>query len=149
MNEKATDLLIYLPKRREFLKGIKAFERHEKREAMYRVATYLMDQFWNRPSAMSDGLGVLLLTWNQAFYRFGSFNFNKLEDCIKKNIKILNAFRDRDIGTLSAVDEKTITSLFTQFNTTLSIADGKAKGRKSPVATAKALNLLAPKFFPL
>jgi len=75
---------IHIPSKKEFIRGIKTFERHEKRDAMYKVATFLVLQFWGKPSEMADGLGVLLLTWNQAFYRYGSFDFDELERCIRE-----------------------------------------------------------------
>jgi len=59
-----------IPDREEFLRGCEQFENREKRDAMYKVATFLIKQFWGQASEMADGLGVLLLTWNQAFYRY-------------------------------------------------------------------------------
>ena len=41
---------------------------------------------------MADGLGVLLLTWNNAFYRFGSFAFDELEKCIFAGVFKIQAF---------------------------------------------------------
>ena len=35
-----------IPNRVEFLKGYKEFERHEKRDAMYKVANFLVSHFW-------------------------------------------------------------------------------------------------------
>ena len=140
---------IYIPTKKEFIKGIEEFEKREKRDAMYKVATFLVHHFWCNPSDMADGLGVLLLTWNQAFYRYGNFVFDKLEECIKNNLEKLKKFRDRDITTFSESDESDIKSMFTEFMESLKIASGKMRGRKSPVATAKALHLLAPNFFPL
>jgi hypothetical protein len=98
---------------------------------------------------MADGLGVLLLTWNQAFYRYGVFDFDQLENCIAQNIHVLDTFRRRDISTLSSLDEGHIKGLFADFLEALQIQTGKEKGRKSPVAVAKALHMLAPGFFPL
>ena len=48
-------------------------------------------------------------------------------------------------------DKDSIHCLFDELNKALQIAqkDSKAKGRKSPVAVAKALHLLAPNFFPI
>ncbi len=51
--------------------------------------------------------------------------------------------------TLGTSDEPLIKNLFGRFLDALQIADGKMKGRKSPVAVAKALHLLGPGFFPL
>jgi len=136
---------IHIPSEEEFIKGIETFERHEKRDAMYKVATFLVSHFWGDPSNMADGLGVLLLTWNQAFYRYGSFDFDELERCIRENLEILKSFRERNITTLSENDEQDIERIFNEFMESLQIASGK----KSPVAVVKALHLLAPKFFPL
>ena len=63
----------------EFCKGIEEFGKREKRDAMYKVATFIISYYWGKPFDMANGLGVLLLTWNQAFYRYGTFDFDKLE----------------------------------------------------------------------
>ena len=98
---------------------------------------------------MADGMGVLLLTWNQSFYRYGAFDFARLEAVLKKNMRRLNALRSRDIGTLCRHDEGVVKRLFAEFLDALQRAEGKKKGTKSPVAVAKALHLLAPGFMPL
>jgi hypothetical protein len=138
-----------IPNCEEFLKGCEEFEKHEKRDAMYKIATFLVSHFWGKPSDMANGLGVLLLTWNQAFYRYGIFDFDKLEECITENLQKIEDFRNRDISSLSNSDEDDIKDLFNKFLEALQIESGKMQGRKSPVAVAKALHLLAPKFFPL
>jgi len=112
---------IDIPTKDEFIKGIKEFEKHEKRDAMYKVATFLISHFWGNPSDMADGLGVLLLTWNQAFYRYGAFNFDNLERCISRNFQKIENFRNRDISTLSNSDEDDIRNLFNQFLEALQI----------------------------
>ncbi len=138
-----------IPNREEFLRGCEEFEKHEKRDVMYKVATFLVTHFWGKPSDMADGLGVLLLTWNQAFYRYGIFDFDKLEKCIADNLPKIENFRNRDISSLSSSDEGDIKHLFNNFLEALQIDSGKMRGRKSPVAVAKTLHLLAPTFFPL
>jgi len=138
-----------IPTIEEFNKGVEEFRKHEKRDAMYKVASFIVSHFWNNPADIADGLGVLLLTWNQAFYRYGVFDFNKLEECIKNNFSEIKEFRNRDILTLSTSDENNIKKIFNEFLEALQIDTGKMKGRKSPVAVAKALHLLAPQFFPL
>ncbi len=138
-----------IPTRGEFIKGCSEYSKHEKRDAMYKVATFLMSHFWGSFSDMSDSLGVLLLTWNQAFYRYGPFDFDKLEKCIKTNFKKIEEFRNKDISDLSVKDEDNIKFLFIEFLKALQIDSGKMKGRKSPVAVAKALHLLCPLFFPI
>jgi hypothetical protein len=100
---------------KEFLRGCEEFEKHEKRDAMYKVATFLLSHFWGKPSDMADGLGVLLLTWNQVFYRFGMFNFDKLEKCIVGRLKRIEYFRERDIFSFSSRDRDEVRVLFMEF----------------------------------
>jgi len=116
---------------------------------MYKTATFLVEHFWGEPRDMADGMGVLLLTWNQAFYRYGSFNFSLLEDVLRANMPTIERLRARDIQSLVEADEPTIKQLFLAFLDALQIAEGKKKGCRSPVSVAKALHLLAPGFFPL
>lgn len=133
----------------ELVAGSNAFQKHEMRDAMYKTATFLVKHFWGNAREMSDGLGVLLLTWNQAFYRYGSLDFFLLENCIVRNQQILDSFRNRNILDYSPNDDDAVGNLYDQFLDALQIASGKMKGRQSPVAVAKALHLLAPAFFPL
>ncbi len=116
---------------------------------MYKTATFLVKHYWGSPKETADGLGVLLLTWNQAFYRYGSFNFEKLESFIKRNHSKLSAFRTRNILSHSDADYRAVKKLFDEVLVSLSIESGKKAGVSSPVAAAKALHLLAPDFFPL
>lgn len=101
-----------IPNSEEFRRGVEEYEKHEKRDAMYKVATFLVSHFWGNPSEMADGLGVLLLTWNQSFYRYGIFDFNKLEQFIADNLRKIQSFRNRDISGLSNSDEGDINDLF-------------------------------------
>jgi hypothetical protein len=98
---------------------------------------------------MADGLGVLLLTWNNAFYRYGWPDLDVLEKCIARNQNSLDAFRQRDISSYSPGDDAEITRLYSQFLEALQVSDANGKVRQSPVAVAKALHVLAPAFFPL
>lgn len=138
-----------IPTRKEIEEGYKAFEKYEPREAMYKIATYAVKHFWGDAPKMADGLGTLLLTWNHAFYRYGSFDFDLLEKCIKNNLKKLKVYREKKIYREKNFDENEIVQLFDAFNKALAIKSGKMGKTKSPVATAKALHLLAPNFFPL
>jgi hypothetical protein len=96
---------------------------------------------------------VLLLTWNQAHFRYGSFDFQLLEQTLIDEQQQLGYFRDKDRDILRYVptDDPAITSLFNEFLEALRIrgAKGKKNNSKSPVAVAKALHLLAPSYFPL
>jgi hypothetical protein len=130
-------------------RGYKEFHAREPRDAMYKTATFLVCHYWGRPAEMADSLGVLLLTWNQAFYRYGSFDFGKLEECIAHNMIALEGYRARTILEYTPKDQPHISDLFAQFLVALAIANGTKKGAQSPVAVTKALHLLAPCFFPL
>jgi len=129
----------------EIKRGCQEFHKRERRDAMYKVAKFLISYFWDKSEVdIANGLGVLLLTWNQAFYRYGSFDFDKLERFIKDNKNILNKFRNREIESLDGKDESSTKDIFRQLLNSL-----KANDRKSPVAVAKCLHLLAPGFFPI
>ena len=129
--------------------GAAAFDAHEARDSMYRVATFLVEHFWGKPKDMADGLGVLLLTWNQAFYRYGPFDFEALERFLVKNMPTISGFRRRQISTFQPTDEPEILTLFGELLDALRIRDKGPSAPTSPVAASKALHLLAPSFFPL
>jgi hypothetical protein len=133
----------------EFERGFREFQAREPRDAMYKTATFLVEHFWGHPREMADGMGVLLLTWNQAFYRYGSFGFGLLEGALRTNMPVIKNLRTRMIESLTKADEPVIEQLFKAFLDALRIADGKKKDCRSPVAVAKALHLLAPGFLPL
>lgn len=134
---------------REVQAGSNAFRAHEKRDAIYKVSSFLVEHSWGDPSQMADALGVLLLVWNNALYRYGLFDYTTLEQTLRTNMATLTGFRTRDIETFRKEDECLIKTLFATFLDALAIAEGKSKGRRSPVGVAKALHLLAPGFFPL
>jgi hypothetical protein len=113
------------------------------RDAMYKTATFLVQYFWGNASDMADSLGVLLLTWNQAFYRHGPFDFDELEKCISSNFELLSRYRKSNILDYTASDDEKIGHLFEQFLDALKIREGKRKGVRSPVGVAKALHRAA------
>src|SRR5262245_45793670 len=129
--------------------GYLAFQKRERRDAMYKTATFLVEHFWGKPSEVAEGLGVLLLVWNAACYRHGLFDFDALEKCIAANQHLLNEYRSRNILSYTPKDDAKIRRLFQDFLEALKICQGKCKGRRTPVGVAKALHLLAPAFFPL
>lgn len=133
----------------EFREGYLAFHAREPRGAMYKTAAFLVEHFWGQPRDMADGMGVLLLTWNQAFYRYGAFDFARLEEVLRTNMAVIEELRPRNIQSFVEADESTVKHLFLAFLDALRISEGKVKGRKSPVAVTKALHLLAPDFLPL
>jgi len=131
-------------------KGHDAYVQNEPRDAMYRVASFLVKEFWNNPSDMADGLGVLLLTWNAGFYRYGSLDFEELQKCIKNNLSKINELHSKNITDLSDSDIQQILQIFNDFLTALRRPRHKKSPEAfSPVSVAKTLHVLAPEFFPL
>jgi hypothetical protein len=137
------------PTSKEFERGVRAFREREPRDAMYRVATFLVGHFWRQPRELADGAGVLLLTWNQALYRYGPPDFKRFEGFLERHADTLDGLRGRDISTLTDSDNAQVLALFDAALQALAIAEGKSEGTRSPVAVAKALHLMAPSFFPL
>lgn len=132
---------MYIPDCEEFIKGCREFDRNEGHHPMYKVATKIILMSWGDPQEMADGLSILLLTWNQAFYRYGDFDFEKLKGYVSDYLLEINSFRDREIYTLSEKDENKIIDIFVGFLEALQINKGVSQGKKSPVAVAKALHL--------
>ena len=140
---------MYIPNKDEFLKGIKEYRKYEKRDSMYKVATFLVSHFWGKFTDMSDGLGVILLTWNQAFYRYGPLDFDKLELFLKDNFSDIESFRKRDIFSYNINDKDKIKKLFYKLLTATSININGSEPKTSPVSVAKCLHILCSEFFPL
>ncbi len=111
----------------------------------YRVATLFIERFWGKVRDVAEGIVVLLLVWNKAFYnRYGTPDAGLLAGILEQNSLLLQEWRHRTILDYKpASDSQTITSLFN------SLLDGlSTRGRKTPVGVAKALHLLAPHFLP-
>jgi hypothetical protein len=137
------------PSPKDFIDGCLAYEKNEQRDSMYKVSTFLMENYWGHPAEMADALGVLLSTWNNAFYRYGPFSYEELQAFIEFNWQRIETFRPMRISEYSQTLDDSIAALFQAFLQALRISSGKNEGRTSPVGTAKALHLLGPAFFPI
>jgi hypothetical protein len=115
---------------------------------MYRVAIFLLDHWWGQHAKMTDALAVLLLTWNQAHYRYGMFDQGALEASLKRNWSVIDAFHKRDIASFVVNDVADIALLFNDLLDALKTARGTRAGAVTPVGVGKTLHLLAPHFFP-
>lgn len=133
----------------ELKQGCLAYRQNEPRDAMYKVASFLTDHFWGQPAEMANGLGVLLLTWNQAFYRYGSFDFAALQSAIETNHDLLSEYRTQSILAHSPANEIEVVKLYDDFLEALRAPGGKSGIRRSPVSASKALHMLCPAYFPL
>lgn len=133
-----------IPNCEELRKGIEAFEINERRACVYFEAIASIHPNWGDIGKMAQGVEILLHGWHHAFYRFGDFDFDQLKTCIEENLGRITAFKDRDIFSLSRADQDELDMLGNQFLDAL-----RGGNKRSPVAMAKALHLLAPNFFPL
>jgi len=123
------------PDYKELLQGCAGYIENEKCDAMYKTALYLVSEAGWKPQELAEGLGVLLLTWNAAFYtKYGSFDFDNLESSIKKNLDDLKDFSKRSILSYTKADEKPVQQLFGELLESLKPA---RKHPKTPVGTAK------------
>jgi hypothetical protein len=109
---------------------------------MYRVSTFLVREWWGDPARLVDALSVLV--WNGAFYRYGGFDEQALEICLRENAGKLSGFRERGISSFCEADEPETERLFLLISQALKRA---SDGVESPVWAGKALHLLAPDFF--
>jgi hypothetical protein len=132
------------------LTGCQAFSNHEYRDAMYRISRLLVDDTWDESGEVADALGVVLLTWNQAFYRYGPPDFDRIEQVVRVRRDQLSRYRNSDLRQLSRGDIDGATPLFEELLDASSIRIAKTgEIRRSPVSVAKALHVLAPRTFPL
>jgi hypothetical protein len=119
------------------------FEQEEPRNLFYRAAIFLIDRAL-QPSPtlnLAESLAVLLQTWNAQYYRFhGKFTSQRLAAIgalLETHMSALTAYRQQRLGDAD-VKADHVSSLFTDFEREL-----------GPVGAAKALHLLAPRYFPL
>jgi hypothetical protein len=117
---------------------------------MYRISVLLIDQTWGSPGEVADALGVILLTWNQAFYRYGAPDFDRIESMLQASQNELDRYRESNLLHLSDEELEGSMSLFEEMLEATSIRMINAhEVRRSPVSAAKALHALAPRVFPI
>jgi hypothetical protein len=133
----------YIPDYEEFRKGYESYNRFERKGPVYFEALSVINHNWGNPDFIAKGIERLIRCWNR-FY--ANFNFEELAECVKRNLPVINDFRDRNIESLSDDDWEAIKYLFNQF---LAALKRKIDGRMSSVSVAKSFNLLAPNFLPL
>ncbi len=118
---------------------------NEPRDLFYHAASELVRL--SRTNAtdinLAEALAVLLLTWNQSFYRFhpdlySEEHFKDIEGLLEAHEATIAKFGRGSIFTLRDEDRETVQTIFTAFRKIL-----------RPTGAAKALHLLAPTFFPI
>lgn len=138
---------MHIPTEAEFKSAVHEYRKRESRGAVYFVALKRISEGWGDSDVVADGIGLLLKSWHNVFYRFGLYDPNRLSACIEANTELLAPFRNRTIDTLSSDDEPSVRTLFDAF--TEALKGGRNGSQESTVATAKALHLLAPAILPL
>ena len=138
---------IRFPSEAEFKAAITAYRAREVRGPIYFDALREIEERWGDAAGMASGIGLLLKSWHNVFYRFGPYDPARLVVCLEENMPILGTLREREIFSFTADDEPQVRGLFSAF--TAALKGGKKGEQESTVATAKAMHLLAPGFFPL
>jgi len=134
----------HIPDCEEFRNGYEAYER-ENLGPIYFDALSIISRNWGEPSSMARGIQRIINGWNR-FY--SHFDFDRVVDCIERNLNVLTELRERNISTFSEKDEETVETLYYDFLEALKI-ERKGNDVASPVSVAKALNPMAPNFLPI
>ena len=137
--------LALLPSDEEVIEERRIYAAMEPRDLEYRVARHLIEASRKPDAAFSagDGVAVLLMSWNAAFYRFHPEAIKTLAADLDRLIAThgpeLDAVVGRSIVSYDDATESTfVEQLYRDFVAVL-----------WPVGTAKALHVLAPGFFPI
>jgi hypothetical protein len=136
-----------VPTPRQLERAKKLFENRESRHLFYPVALELIEVAQRDTTArisVAEALSVLLQTWNRRFYvskfrgRFPKRHLREIERLLEDHRHTLDLYRDRMIEDVTDEDEPAVERLFADFENVL-----------GPVGAAKALHLLAHRFFPI
>jgi hypothetical protein len=133
-----------IPAAEELMKAHEVFAKKEVRAQDYWTATKRVESGLRESevSEVADGVAEFLKSWHRNYYRFRpprkATLSGELEKLIASQLGGLLAFRTRSIVELNNADRPAVLRLFGLFEEVL-----------DPVGAAKALNLLAPNFFPL
>jgi hypothetical protein len=134
-----------LPSDDDVLAKRSIYAAEEPRDLAYRVARFLIDHDRSDRSDFSagDGVALLLMSWNDAFFRFRPGPVRTLaadlDRLILRHQDQLEELKVRSIVSyVEAVERAALETLYRQFLALL-----------WPVGTAKAMHVLAPGFFPI
>lgn len=134
-----------LPSAMEVAAAHEDYRRAEGRDVVYRVAREIVERAFGGEGqfTVGEGVAVLLLSWNAAFYRPRPALVRTLTDDLDRlvagNRTQLESYRSRTITSYDpGADAPAVEGLYRDF-----------VERLWPVGSAKALHILAPGFFPL
>lgn len=144
-----------------FEKGItleKLKSAHEKfldieiRDCIYEVVKRYINKKFKSNTHLTNGVLTFLYAWNQASFRYGTPNFSKFENFLKNKKNLIAKFRHLNLENveLNCSIKKDIINLFCACARALETTkeDNNNRTLRQPVATSKALFILASKFFP-
>jgi hypothetical protein len=138
------DLEFIVPTTEELVHAHKIFEEREPRARDYWLARERTEEGLRESKTGNIAVAIarLLKSWNKDYYRFRPVEAEslvaELQQLIAGRLEILLAFHARSLTGLSDADRATVLELFSLF-----------ENKVGSVGAAKALNLLAPDFFPL
>lgn len=141
-----------LPGKLKFERARRQFDGRGKfsRDPTYKTGRRLVELYRDSSSELADGLGVVIVHWNHAFYRYGRPDFSAFEACLLRHQESIASLGRKDLPAASQKDLAIARELFEEFLEALAGINRKTGAkRRSAVATVKALHLLAPSFFPL
>lgn len=135
---------IYVPKSEELVEAHKLFEQKESRHRDYWIAVdgVVRGLGSSDLKVVADALAKFLESWNWDFYRYRKDSratcSDDLQHLLAECLTTILTFRARSLATLNEADRAIVLGLFNSFEQKL-----------GQVGAAKALNPLAPDFFPL
>jgi hypothetical protein len=94
-----------------------------------------------------SGIMILEYSWNDVFYKDGLFDQKELEECINGHLALISGLRDRESNSINKAESKRM--ICQLFGDCLRALRKRNSGVRGPVAVAKCLHLLSPRFFPL
>lgn len=135
-----------MPTPDELNRARELYEENEPRDLFYRVGRDLVERTRAGQSdfTLTEAVSVVLLTWNGRFYNrkdtpdFDAQHIADIDALIERHRDALDAYHERSIETLHEDEQAAIETIFDDFERLL-----------GPVGAAKALHVLAPRFFAL
>jgi hypothetical protein len=134
-----------MPTPEELNRARQLFESHEPRDLFYRLALHLLERARDDEGEFSvvEAVAVVLQTWNKRFsistgIKFDAQHCAHIESLLERHGEALVAYSQRSVESLREDEQQAIQTIFNDFDIVV-----------GPVGAAKALHVLAPRFFPL
>ncbi|HEX8086947.1 MAG TPA: hypothetical protein VF529_21870 [Solirubrobacteraceae bacterium] len=135
-----------MPTREDLYRARELYEEHEPRDLFYRVALELLQRTRAGESAftLTEAVAVVLLTWNRRFYihkdtpSFDPQHVADIDALLDRHRDALDSYHGRSIESLTDDERDAVEAIFDELERLL-----------GPVGAAKALHVLAPRFFAL